>query len=141
MPPETRMTINQPSARPRPRISPDNLPFWEGCQRSELMLPTCQDCGRPHLPPGPVCPFCFSDRIGWKPASGRGRISTWVVVHKAWFEAFRDDIPANPAEDSSGYSVQESTTPALSKTHPDVLALGKQGRESVGHVDSTFHWP
>jgi uncharacterized OB-fold protein len=95
MPPETRMTIDQPSARPRPRISPDNLPFWEGCRRGELMLPTCQDCGRPHLPPGPVCPFCFSDRIGWKRASGRGRISTWVVVHKAWFEAFRDDIPYN----------------------------------------------
>lgn len=89
------MNIHQPSGKPRPRVSPDNLPFWEGCRRGELMLPTCEECGKPHLPPGPVCPFCFSDRIAWRRASGRGRISTWVVVHKAWFEAFRDDIPYN----------------------------------------------
>ena len=49
----------------------------------------------PHLPPGPVCPFCFSDRIQWREASGRGRISTWTVVHKAWFAAFAEDIPYN----------------------------------------------
>lgn len=89
------MTIHQPARKPRPRISPDNQPFWDGCQRGELLLPFCDACGKPHLPPGPVCPFCLSDRIAWRRASGRGRISTWVVVHKAWFEAFRDEIPYN----------------------------------------------
>jgi uncharacterized OB-fold protein len=81
--------------KPRPRIGPDSEPFWAGCRRHELMLPFCQDCGRPHLPPGPVCPHCFSGRLEWKKASGNGRISTWVVVHKAWFPAFADDIPYN----------------------------------------------
>jgi uncharacterized protein len=81
--------------RPRPRIGPDNAPFWEGCRRHSLVLPTCTECGKAHLPPGPVCPHCFSDRITWKQASGKGRISTWTVVHKAWFPAFSDDIPYN----------------------------------------------
>lgn len=81
--------------RPQPRLSPDNEPFWNGCRAHRLMLPTCRDCGKAHLPPGPVCPFCFSDRIDWRQASGRGRISTWTIVHKAWFPAFKDDLPYN----------------------------------------------
>lgn len=81
--------------RPRPRIGPDNAPFWEGCRGHRLMLPTCAECGKAHLPPGPVCPFCLSDRITWQRASGRGRVSTWTIVHKAWFPAFRDDVPYN----------------------------------------------
>jgi uncharacterized OB-fold protein len=81
--------------RPRPRIGPDNAPFWEGCRSHSLMLPTCAECSKAHLPPGPVCPFCFSDRITWHRATGHGRVSTWTIVHKAWFPAFRDDIPYN----------------------------------------------
>lgn len=81
--------------RPRPRIGPDNEPFWEGCRRHRLVLPTCAECGKAHLPPGPVCPQCFSDRITWQPATGQGRVTSWTIVHKAWFPAFRDDIPYN----------------------------------------------
>src|SRR6267143_1957319 len=36
-----------------------------------------------------------NEPIEWRPASGRGRISTWTVVHKAWFPAFAADIPYN----------------------------------------------
>ena len=81
--------------KPRPRIGPDNEPFWQGCRAHRLMLPTCRACGKPHLPPGPVCPFCFSDDVVWQAASGRGRISTWTIVHKAWFPAFKDETPYN----------------------------------------------
>ena len=58
-----------------------------------MLLPTCRACGKAHLPPGPVCPFCFADGIDWRPASGRGRISTFTRVHKAWFPAFADETP------------------------------------------------
>jgi uncharacterized OB-fold protein len=81
--------------KPRPRIGPDSAPFWQGCRERRLMLPTCVPCGKAHLPPGPVCPFCFSDAIEWKQASGRGRISTWTVVHKGWFPAFAAEAPYN----------------------------------------------
>ena len=82
-------------AKPLPRITPDSEPFWHGLRERKLVLPYCVGCGKPHLPPGPVCPSCFSDHIAWRPASGRGRISTWTVVHKAWFPAFAADIPYN----------------------------------------------
>jgi uncharacterized OB-fold protein len=81
--------------KPRPRIGPDSAPFWQGCRAHKLMLPVCAACGKAHLPPGPVCPFCFADAIAWKQASGRGRISTWTMVHKAWFPAFADETPYN----------------------------------------------
>ena len=81
--------------KPRPRVGPDNEPFWQGCGAHRLMLPTCAECRRPHLPPGPVCPFCFADALAWKQASGRGVISTWTAVHKAWFPAFAAETPYN----------------------------------------------
>lgn len=81
--------------KPRPRIGPDSAPFWEGCRAHKLLLPTCTACGKPHLPPGPVCPFCFADAIAWRAASRTGRISTWTVVHKAWFPAFAAETPYN----------------------------------------------
>jgi len=81
--------------KPLPRITPDSEPFWKALREHKLMLPWCLDCTKPHLPPGPVCPFCFSERLEWRQASGRGRISTWTVVHKAWFPAFAGDIPYN----------------------------------------------
>jgi uncharacterized OB-fold protein len=81
--------------KPLPRITPDSEPFWDALRAHRLMLPFCDECGKAHLPPGPVCPTCFSDRLEWRVASGRGRISTWTVVHKAWFPAFADDVPYN----------------------------------------------
>lgn len=87
--------ISDTTGKPRPRIGPDTAPFWDGCQRHELRLPFCVDCGAPHLPAGPVCPFCFSSQLEWRKASGRGRISSWVVVHKAWFPSFAAEVPYN----------------------------------------------
>jgi uncharacterized protein len=81
--------------KPLPRITPDSEPFWNALRERKLVLPWCLECKRPHLPPGPVCPFCFSERLEWRQASGRGRISTWTVVHKTWFPAFAEDIPYN----------------------------------------------
>ena len=84
-----------PYAKPLPRVTPDNAPFYDGLKAGELRLPCCADCGRFHAPPGPVCPFCFSDALDWTATSGRGTVSSWVVVHKVWFPAFDEDIPYN----------------------------------------------
>ena len=80
-------------AKPLPRITPDNGPFWEAARRHELRLQRCLDCGRVWYPPAPVCPSCLSDRHEWAPMSGRGTISSFVVFHKAWFPAFANETP------------------------------------------------
>jgi len=82
-------------AKPLPRVTPDNRPFWDAVRRHRLALLRCQECGRFRYPPGPVCPDCLSERAEWTPVSGRGRVTTFVVFHKAWFPSFAGDIPYN----------------------------------------------
>lgn len=79
--------------RPLPRIGPDSAPFWKATDEGHLSLPWCLDCNRPHLPAGPLCPFCLGERLEWRRASGCGVLSSWTRVHKAWFPAFAGDIP------------------------------------------------
>ena len=81
--------------KPLPHFGPDTAPFWAATRDRRLTLPFCTSCGRPHWPAGPICPFCLSEGIEWRDASGRGQISTFTVIHKAWFPAFAADIPYN----------------------------------------------
>lgn len=92
------MTEHPRSSKPSPRITPDSQPFWDACRAHRWMLPYCTRCGQPHMPPGPVCPFCFSATLQWREASGRGTVSSWTRVHQAWFPAFADDLPYNVIE-------------------------------------------
>ena len=82
-------------SKPRPRIGPDSRPFWDHCLKHQLALPFCEECAKPHLPAGPVCPFCLSERLHWREVSGMGVVSSWVLVHKAWFPAFAAEVPYN----------------------------------------------
>lgn len=66
---------------PRPAINRDNAFFWEGVARGELLLQRCADCGQLRHPPGPMCPSCHSLRWETRPASGRGVVHSYVVMH------------------------------------------------------------
>ena len=84
--------------KPTPRVTPDNRPFWDGCREHVLRLPWCADCDRAFLPPAPVCPGCFGERIDWRAATGRATVSSFVVVHQRWFPAFAGEIPYNACQ-------------------------------------------
>lgn len=90
--------MSNETEKPVPRLTPDNRVFWETCRHHRLVLPWCEDCDRPHWPPGPVCPFCFGDNVDWKEASGRGVVSSYVIVRKAWLPAFEGDLPYNAVQ-------------------------------------------
>jgi hypothetical protein len=80
-------------AKPLPRVTADNRPFWEAARRHQLALQRCGECGHFRYPPAPVCPECLSERAEWTPVSGRGAVSTFVVFHKRYFPSFTDEIP------------------------------------------------
>jgi uncharacterized OB-fold protein len=126
-------------AKPRPSIGPDNAAFWQGCRQGHLLLPFCRGCGKAHLPPGPVCPFCFAEEIEWRPASGRGRISTRTRVHKAWFPAFAGEIPYNVVQ------VELDEGPRLTSqlvgTGDEKIAIGARVKAVFTEVDAdlTLH--
>ena len=80
-------------AKPLPRVTALNQPFWEATRRHELRLQRCLDCARFRYPPSPVCPECLSEESEWARVSGRGTVTTWVVFHRKYFESFAADLP------------------------------------------------
>lgn len=76
-------------------IIPDALttPWWEHLARGVLALPRCEDCSGWHFQPRPACPHCGSQAIGWQPASGRGQVYSFTVVHRAPSPAFAQQAP------------------------------------------------
>lgn len=79
---------------PLPDVSdPLVAPFFAAAARGELRVPLCGGCGRYVWYPAPVCPRCGRDDPVWTPVSGRGRLFSWVVVHRAFLPAFEDKVP------------------------------------------------
>ena len=68
-------------------------PFWEGCRAGELRIPRCRDCGRWVWYPASACPECGGGRHEWTHVSGRGRLFTWVRVHRAFLPGYQDRVP------------------------------------------------
>lgn len=64
------------------RPDPETLPFWQAARDGRLLLRRCRDCAQMHWFPRSICPFCWSDRTDWQPASGRGTIYSWTVLRR-----------------------------------------------------------
>ncbi|MGE0797597.1 MAG: Zn-ribbon domain-containing OB-fold protein [Lautropia sp.] len=68
-------------------------PFWTALACSQLRLPRCGSCKETFLPPMPRCPACGAADVGLVPASGRGRLYSWVVTHFPFHPAFKSELP------------------------------------------------
>jgi len=67
--------------------------FWAGASRSELLIPRCTACGAYAWYPVARCRRCGEARFAWTRMSGRGRLFSWVVVHRAFLPAFAAKVP------------------------------------------------
>ena len=77
-------------AKPTPRPTPTEQPFYDACARGELVLQHCQNCDHVLFYPRTHCDACQSDQLAWKTASGAGTIASYTVVRRgvsADFEA------------------------------------------------------
>ena len=83
--------------RPLPRVNKLNAPYWEATKRHELFIQRCKACGARWFPPASRCPQCLSTDYEWAPASGRGKVWSWIVMWQRYFPAFEDRIPYNIA--------------------------------------------
>ena len=68
--------------------SPESEFYWRSGADGRLRIQRCGDCRRWIHPPGPVCPFCHSRRIGPEPAAGTGTVATYTINHKEWIPGF-----------------------------------------------------
>jgi uncharacterized OB-fold protein len=82
--------------KPLPMPTEDSLPYWEGTRQSELRAQRCNACGHLRWPPATHCPRCLSPDHEWMKLSGRGKVFSWIIVHKSQHPAFWGD-PFNVA--------------------------------------------
>jgi len=80
-------------SKPLPRVSETTKPYWDGARGGELRLQRCTACRTVIHYPRPWCPSCWATELEWFPASGRGRVVTFTVVHQAPFESYAADAP------------------------------------------------
>jgi uncharacterized protein len=65
-----------------PPVNLETQHFWDAAKDGKLLIKKCAACGEAHFYPRPFCPFCFSDKVEWQEASGRGTIYTYSVMRR-----------------------------------------------------------
>ena len=79
--------------KPLPRLDPLNAPFWAAAQQGRLVLQHCPACGDVRFPPAPVCSKCLAGNQDWIEASGNGTLESWIEMHRAYWDGFKDELP------------------------------------------------
>src|SRR4030042_435276 len=79
--------------KPIPKSDEVSRGFWQGCQRQELLLQKCSDCGRFQFYPRPVCINCMSRNLEWVRSSGAGTVYSFTVVHQNVTPGFVKEVP------------------------------------------------
>jgi uncharacterized OB-fold protein len=80
---------------PKPVPTWDHHVFWESCQRHELRIQRCSECGSYRYQPRPYCPDCQSRLFEWPEVSGRGIVHTYTISYPPVLPAFEDRTPFN----------------------------------------------
>ncbi len=77
-----------PYTKPLPAISQANQAFWKATVNGRLVLSYCRRCGHNWFPPSARCPQCLSVDVNNRQASGRGRLWSWIVMHRRYIKEF-----------------------------------------------------
>ncbi len=79
--------------KPMPIPNADTMPFWEACNRDELIYQLCRKCDYRQFYPRRICKQCGSNTLEWVKASLRGNVYSFTIQYRAPMSAFREDVP------------------------------------------------
>ena len=65
-----------------PVITAESKAFFDAACQGRLLIPVCTTCTRAHWYPRAICPFCASDKVDWREASGKGTIYTFSIMRR-----------------------------------------------------------
>jgi len=68
--------------------------FWEACRRHEFLLQRCSTTGRYHWP-AVSDPETGRGEMTWVPASGRGTVHTFSIIHHVFRPELAERVPYN----------------------------------------------
>lgn len=86
-------SLEQVMRKPLPVPDADTQAYWEGLRQGKLLLQHCLACGHVQFYQQAICRHCGSERLERRAASGRGRVHSFSVVHRAPSPAFKGDTP------------------------------------------------
>ncbi len=83
-----------------PKVIPvsDELskPFWDAVNERRLVIQNCTSCDLLQYPPRETCGKCGSaENLEWKQVSGKGHISSAIVIEDGRLDRRRPDQPYN----------------------------------------------
>jgi uncharacterized protein len=76
-----------------PAVTAESLPFWEACDREELILQRCTRCRDINWFPRSFCRTCSSPELEWEPSSGKGTVETFSLIYRPMNASYRDEVP------------------------------------------------
>jgi uncharacterized OB-fold protein len=79
--------------KPTPPLHPWTEPYWSAAREGKLLIQLCQGCREYVFYPRLQCPYCFSERLDWVEASGRGTVYSYSVVLNNPPTSFQPDVP------------------------------------------------
>ena len=85
--------MTQADAKPLPGIDAENKPFWDYSKQHELRMQKCSQCGKLRYPVTSICPYCLHPESEWIKLSGKGKVYSFAIVHRAPHPAFADKVP------------------------------------------------
>lgn len=65
-----------------PVVTAESQAFFEAARAGKFTIPVCTACGKAHWYPRAICPFCASEQVEWRPASGKGTIYSFSVMRR-----------------------------------------------------------
>ncbi|WP_244521874.1 Zn-ribbon domain-containing OB-fold protein [Bradyrhizobium embrapense] len=88
------MIASEDSTRkPLPAPDADTTTFWRGLRQGKLLLQHCRRCRNVQYYQQATCRECGGDELEHRPATGRGKVHSFSVVHRAPGPAFKADVP------------------------------------------------
>lgn len=110
--------------RPKPEPTEFSQPFWDACERGELMVQRCTGCEALRHYPQPMCPECQSTGYDWAKLSGGGAIYSYTVAHRAFHPAWAEHVPYVLATIELDEGVRMMCD--LLDVEPDTVAIGQR---------------
>ena len=77
--------------RPLPALEPRTEAFWRACRAGRLEFTHCISCNHFIHQSRPICPKCRGRNLDRRAVSGRARLHSFTVNHKAWYPG--QDVP------------------------------------------------
>lgn len=79
--------------KPVPQTQPWSEKFWEGTREGKLLIQVCKECDSRIFYPRKFCPECWSEKLDWIAASGKGTVLTFSTAYDMVEPKFMDELP------------------------------------------------